>query len=272
MHKLGREVRFSVNPFTAETPVGHNSYASKPSGEGLAIYLALFVEIEGEVDPATGFVVNVVDIDRAVGRHVVPVFSDGIGAAYRRGREVSLGHVVALLRSSWGRLLGVFGSSKVTRLSLALNPNRRIAIDSEDGSMVEFSEKFEFAAMHKLWNESFTAEQNFGVFGKCANPTGHGHNYVLEVTIACDSTEGFRTGDFERVVSERFVNLVDHRNLNVDVPEFGGVIPTVENIASVAWKRLEGCFGKARLVRASVWETDKTYASYSGPPKGASMP
>ena len=131
--------------------------------------------------------------------------------------------------------------------------------------MFEFSEKFEFAAMHKLWNESFTAEQNFGVFGKCANPTGHGHNYVLEVAVAGDSADLFRIGDFERVVDERFMSLVDHRNLNEDVPQFTGVIPTVENIAAVAWDRLCGHFGDCKLVRVSVWETDKTCASYYGP-------
>lgn len=264
MHRLGREVRFSVNPFTAETSEGHNSFASKPCGEGLSIYLALFVELEGEVDPATGFVVNVIDIDRAVRGHAVGIFADGISAAYRSGREVLLWQVVSMLRASWMKLSGVFGTSRLSRLSLALNPNRKIAIDSESDPMFEFSEKFEFAAMHKLWNDKFTAEQNFGVFGKCANPTGHGHNYVLEVTIASETAENFKIGDFERIVSERFIDVVDHRNLNADVPDFAQVIPTVENIASIAWKRLDGSFGQARLVRTSVWETDKTYASFSG--------
>jgi 6-pyruvoyltetrahydropterin/6-carboxytetrahydropterin synthase len=132
--------------------------------------------------------------------------------------------------------------------------------------MFEFSEKFEFAAMHKLWNDDFTPEQNFGVFGKCANPAGHGHNYVLEVTVASEAAEAFTIGDFERAVDERFISIVDHKNLNVDVQQFGSLIPTVENIASVAWDRLSGHFGPARLVRVSVWETDKTCASYSGTP------
>jgi 6-pyruvoyltetrahydropterin/6-carboxytetrahydropterin synthase len=265
MHKLGREVRFSLNPFTENTVDGHNSFASRPSGEGLAIYFALFVELEGEVDEPTGFVVNVVDIDRTVRKNVVPIFADGIGAAYRNKREVTLAGLMMILRTSWVKLAGHTDEARLTKLTLALNPNRRIAIDSEDSAMFEFSEKFEFAAMHKLWNESFSPEQNFDVFGKCANPTGHGHNYVLEVTVASESAGALKMGDFERVVDERFVNIVDHRNLNVDVPQFGQLIPTVENIASVAWQCLDGRFGQARLVRVSVWETDKTYATCSGP-------
>jgi 6-pyruvoyltetrahydropterin/6-carboxytetrahydropterin synthase len=272
MHRLGREVRFSLNPFTDVMVDGWNSFASKPAGEGLAIYLALFVELEGEVDPSTGFVVNVVDIDRAVRKHIVPVFADGIGAAYRNKREVSLAGITTMLRNSWPKLVGRFGGADLTRLTLALNPNRKIAIDSEECVMCEFSEKFEFAAMHKLWNDSFSPEQNFDVFGKCANPTGHGHNYVLEVTVLAESAGVFKVGEFEKVVDDQFINVVDHRNLNVDVPQFAQLIPTVENIASVAWDCLNGHFGRAKLVRVSVWETDKTYASYSGPGRGKGSP
>jgi 6-pyruvoyltetrahydropterin/6-carboxytetrahydropterin synthase len=265
MHKLGREVRFSLNPFTDVTVAGYNSFASKPAGEGLAIYLALFVELAGKVSESTGFVVNVVDIDHAVRRHAVPIFSDGISAAYRNKRDVSLASLTSMLKVSWLKLADHFNGARLTKLTLALNPNRKIAIDSEESIMFEFSEKFEFAAMHKLWNDSFSAEKNFDVFGKCANPTGHGHNYVLEVTVGCESAGTLKMGDFERVIDERFINAVDHKNLNVDVPQFGQLIPTVENIASVAWQCLQGHFGAAKLVRVSVWETDKTYATYCGP-------
>jgi 6-pyruvoyltetrahydropterin/6-carboxytetrahydropterin synthase len=264
MHKLGREVRFSINPFMGETPAGHNSFASNPAGEGLALYFGLFVELEGPVEPSTGFIVNVVDIDLAVRRHVVDVFSDTIGAAYRNRREVLLLDIVTMLRTSWQRLTGRFGDAELTELSLALNPYRKIAILAEDISVYQFSEKFEFAAMHKLWNDQFTAEQNFGVFGKCANPAGHGHNYTLEVTVTAESSSGLKIGEFEAVVDGRFISAVDHKNLNADVPQFKNLIPTVENIASVAWDCLNGQFQSAKLVEVSVWETDKTYCSYRG--------
>jgi hypothetical protein len=74
MHKLARQVRFSINPFLPEEIEGFNSYASKPTGEGLSIFLELSVEVEGKVAPATGFVVNVTDIDKSARELVVPIF------------------------------------------------------------------------------------------------------------------------------------------------------------------------------------------------------
>jgi len=66
MHKLARQVRFSINPFLPEESTGFNSYASKPAGEGLSIFFELCVELIGKVEGATGFVVNVLDIDEKV--------------------------------------------------------------------------------------------------------------------------------------------------------------------------------------------------------------
>ena len=107
--------------------------------------------------------------------------------------------------------------------------------------MFYFSEKFEFAATHKLWNDSFSDEENFRIFGKCANPAGHGHNYVIEVTVKSDpEKKDFCVGDFERNVQENLLALVDHKNLNIDLPEFCEINPTVENIAKFAWDRLLG--------------------------------
>jgi len=130
--------------------------------------------------------------------------------------------------------------------------------------MLYFSEKFEFAATHKLWNEDFSDERNFEVFGKCANPTGHGHNYIVEVTIKKPTGQGsLCIGDFEKVVDEELIKAVDHKNLNVDIDEFSKSNPTVENIAAFAWNRLVGKFADA-LHCITVWETDRTYCSYYG--------
>ncbi|OHB75813.1 MAG: hypothetical protein A2Z25_18160 [Planctomycetes bacterium RBG_16_55_9] len=131
--------------------------------------------------------------------------------------------------------------------------------------MVFFSEKFEFAATHKLWNDDFSQERNFEVFGKCANPTGHGHNYVVEVTIKAPAAgDDFRIGGFERIVDDELIGLIDHKNLNVDLDTFKKTNPTVENIAAFAWNRLIGKFGAATLHCVSIWETDKTHCSYYG--------
>ncbi len=266
MHKLVRCVRFSINPFLSEENEGFNSFVSKPAGEGLSIFLELSVEVVGEVEPATGFVVNVADIDREVREFAVPVFAERIRQDFRRAQHIGFFAVAELLKSAWNRLTDKFGPAQLSKLSLKLNPFRKVVIKSRDLEMVYFSEKFEFAAMHKLWNNDFSEEQNLKVFGKCANPAGHGHNYIVEVTIKMPVNEnGFHISDFERVVDNELIKLVDHKNLNADVSQFSKTNPTVENIAAFAWNRLVGKFGEAALHCVTVWETDKTYSSYYGP-------
>jgi 6-pyruvoyltetrahydropterin/6-carboxytetrahydropterin synthase len=265
MHKLARHVRFSITPFLADERRGYNSYASEPPGEGLSIFFDLCVELAGPVDAGTGFVVNVLDIDEKVREFVVPIFAASIKEDFRRGRHTPLAAIAELLRLAWARLAGRFGPAKVNRLSLALNPYRKITVESEVSKMLYYSEKFEFAAMHRLWNESFSDEHNRQVFGKCANPAGHGHNYVVEVTVKIPGSEtGLRMGDFEKIVDDEFIGLVDHKNLNVDVAELRKINPTVENIATLAWEKLVGKFGESALHCVTVWETGKTHCSYSG--------
>jgi 6-pyruvoyltetrahydropterin/6-carboxytetrahydropterin synthase len=265
MHKLVRQVRFSINPFLSEDSRGYNSFASEPAGEGLSIFLELSVEVTGPVDPATGFVINVSEIDGNVREFAVPVFAEQIRHNYQEAKHIGLSVIAELLRSAWDQLADKFGTARLSELSLKLNPFRKVAVDSKDLDMVYFCEKFEFAAMHKLWNDDFSEQHNLEVFGKCANPTGHGHNYIIEVTLRMPAIRNdFRIGDFEKIVDDEFIKLVDHKNLNADVDQFGKTNPTVENIAALAWNQLIDKFDKAKLHRVTVWETDKTYCSYEG--------
>jgi 6-pyruvoyltetrahydropterin/6-carboxytetrahydropterin synthase len=265
MVRLGREVRFSVNPFLDEDCPGANGYASKPCGEGLAVYLALTIEIVGPVDADTGFIVNVMDIDKTARVSAVPIIADRIRRCYREGNHIGLDMLSELLVTVGERLTGQFGDARVERLVLKLNPSREITMDARNPGGLYFSEKYEFAAMHKLWNDRFSDEENFAVFGKCANPTGHGHNYIVEITVvtAADA-QGFRIGRLQETVDAELIEVVDHKNLNTDVPEFGERIPTVENLAAFAWERLVGKFEAARLHSVTVWESDRTCCTYQG--------
>jgi 6-pyruvoyltetrahydropterin/6-carboxytetrahydropterin synthase len=276
MHKLARKVRFSISPFLAEDSEGFNSFASRPAGEGLSLFFEMNVELAGPVDAATGFVVNVADIDRCVRQYVVGIFAKRIREDFGRGRHISFSDLSEILRGSWEQLADKFGAAKLTRLSLALNPFRRITVEHEtnreDCTMVHFTERFEFAATHKLWNDKFSEERNFEIFGKCANPTGHGHNYAVEVTVKRPLGSGdFSVSEFEKTVNEEMIKVVDHKNLNTDVAEFKRINPTVENIAVFAWRRLVGKFGQHRKASCggvlhciTVWETEKTYCCYYG--------
>jgi len=266
MHKLVRQVRFSINPFLADAEQGDsNSFCSSPSGEGLAMFFELSVALVGELAEETGFVINVVEIDKKVREAVVPFFADRISQRYKQGRHITLDEITAMLWECHERLDGSLGKAMLSELGLMLNPLRKVEIDCEDKKMIYFSEKFEFAATHKLWNDNYSESENYEFFGKCANPAGHGHNYVIEVTIkAPQGGDNIRIGNFEQIVDSEFVNVVDHKNLNVDVDYFADEIPSVENIAVLAWKSLVGKFDPAKLYSVTVWETDKTFCTYYG--------
>ncbi len=266
MVRLGRLVRFSINPFLAAHKPGFNSYASKPAGEGLSIFLELGIGLAGPQQSETGLLVNVSDIDKVVRRYAVPVFAERICAHLRQGEHIGFDRIASMLVAAQEHLRDKFGPAQVDRLTLQLNPFRKLAMDTKAPGTLYFSEKFEFAATHKLWNSRFSEPQNLQVFGKCANPSGHGHNYVVEVMIATDA-EGpnLEVGEFERIVDSQLMQVVDHKNLNLDVPAFQEKVPTVENIAVFAWEHLVGQFGPARLHCVTVWESDRTYCSYYGP-------
>lgn len=124
-----------------------------------------------------------------------------------------------------------------------------------------------FNAAHRLHNPSLTDEENRRIFGPCNNPNYHGHNYELEVFVEgpVDPTTGYVAdlGEVRRIVEEVVLSRLDHRNLNLDVPEFATVNPTTENIAVVIWRLLEGRL-PARLCRLVLWETPRNYVVYEG--------
>jgi 6-pyruvoyltetrahydropterin/6-carboxytetrahydropterin synthase len=130
--------------------------------------------------------------------------------------------------------------------------------------------KAEFSASHVCANPSWTADRNQSVYGSEANPNGHGHNYVLEVTIEGepDPVTGmvFDLRELKEILNEEVVDPMDHRFLNREVPPFDRVIPTTENVAAEIWIRLS-----RRIVRAGVklhnvrlYETRDLYVDYGG--------
>ncbi len=228
--------------------------------------LALWVDLASELNPDTGFVVNVSEIDKLVRSHVIPKFTRSVQSFFAVRKTPTLWDIVAILGNCRPVIEARFPNKKLECLRLELNPFRTIAIQAEAYDMFTFSERFEFAAMHRLWNERFDEATNFELFGKCANRAGHGHNYLLEVHVqsAIEQVEPGWISDYQQTVKEGFLDLVDHKNLNVDVPEFETLNPTVENLACFAWEKLAGRFKSGTLVKITVWENDRTFCSYTG--------
>jgi len=139
--------------------------------------------------------------------------------------------------------------------------------------MILLTRRATFSASHYYWNEAWSAEKNEQVFGRCSNRNGHGHNYTLEVTVAGepDLVTGFVVDLkwLKDAIEDQVLSDWDHRHLNLEVEEFAGgeMMPTSENLAIAAWRRLEPAIKAAKgaqLSRIRIYETPEIFAEYRG--------
>lgn len=133
--------------------------------------------------------------------------------------------------------------------------------------------RLSFSAAHRLHNPTRDAEWNQRIYDKCDNPSGHGHNYVLEVSVEGEvDPETGMVIDLKKLKSimrREVIDRVDHKNLNTDVDFLRHVIPTAENLAIAFWRRLAPAIDEGRLSRIVLHETDRNSATYSGEDEGA---
>lgn len=136
--------------------------------------------------------------------------------------------------------------------------------------MVYVTRKAHFSAAHRLYNPTYSDERNEAVFDKCNNVRGHGHNYVLEVTVKGipDPETGYVIDlkRLARIMDEEIVDKVDHKHLNFDVEFLQGIIPTAENVAIVFWKLLEPRITSGTLHSIKLFESDNNFVEYFGEP------
>lgn len=125
-----------------------------------------------------------------------------------------------------------------------------------------------FNAAHRVYNPSLSDEENQRLFGKCNNPNWHGHNYTLEVTVEGEvaAKTGFvvNLADIKKTVEREIVDVIDHKNLNLDVPFMSGTIPSTENLVLACWRILAPAVAPARLSKLKLWETENQYVEYDG--------
>lgn len=126
-----------------------------------------------------------------------------------------------------------------------------------------------FSAAHRLCQPGLSDEENFALYGKCSNPSGHGHNYDLEVAVLgeVDPATGMVANfyDIQRIIDREVFDKVDHKNLNVDVDFLQGIVPTAENMARRFWEVLEPHLNGCRLFSVTVGERNGNVATYLGP-------
>lgn len=133
---------------------------------------------------------------------------------------------------------------------------------------VKVSRKAHFNAAHRLHRSDWSLAKNSEVFGKCSNPNFHGHNYDLIVSVFgdVDKETGFVVDMkiLKKLISDEIENVFDHKNLNVELPEFKNLNPTVENIAIVIWNKLRPHISKDKDLEIILYETPRNFVTYTG--------
>jgi 6-pyruvoyltetrahydropterin/6-carboxytetrahydropterin synthase len=257
--RLTREVRTSLGEAGAEIGDGWSG-SPRPTPE--SAFLVLRATVQGEPDPVTGYLCDIKILDRRV--------RDAVQSAIRDVRHARAWPTYeAVAQAAWRRLADRAPPGVAwDRLELLASPYIRCELRREAPSMIRITEQFEFSAAHRLHCKQFSDDENRRLFGKCNNPHGHGHNYLLEVTVEAEPDPATGAvaplGLIGRVVDERVLRRFDHKHLNVEVEEFRDCNPSVENIARTVWSLLEGAFAPATLVNVRVYETAKTWADCSG--------
>lgn len=140
--------------------------------------------------------------------------------------------------------------------------------NAQNGSVkIELGRRYRFAASHRLHNPDLSEEENCRIYGKCNNPYGHGHNYIVEVLVSgkIDPATGMiaNLADLDGFVEREILNPFDHKSLNEDVAAFSATVPTTENLCLEIFRRLKP-FPNAKLERVRVQETSNNSFEYAG--------
>ena len=138
---------------------------------------------------------------------------------------------------------------------------------ARDDLKIELGRRYRFAASHRLHSARLSDEENARLYGKCNNPLGHGHNYVVEICVSgdVDPATGMiaNLADLDGFVERKILDAFDHRSLNDEVPAFRAEVPTTENLCIEIFRRVRA-FPKAKLERVRVEETSNNSFEYAG--------
>ena len=256
---LTREIRFCLAPLAAgaDDPAAANGWGGWWSDRTLAPYLTFQVTVAGQPDAHTGMLCNVKQLDSIFQQQCIPKLRAALGRDELTAENALLLAWEALERAS-------LAPCHPAALRLHVTPTLSLEISAAEENVMRVTQQFEFSAAHRLHSPKLSAEKNLEVFGKCNNPHGHGHNYVVEVTLegSPDPVTGevMSIPQLQRTVKSRVIQPLDHKNLDVEIEFFRGVCSTVENIATYVFRQLDGQFAPAQLDAVRVYETPKTWA------------
>lgn len=250
-----REVRFFHSPLSDRAARDDENHWAGTGPHCVLPFWTTRVVVEGDVDPHTGYLCDIKVLDDLVRRCVA--------MRLRRLSDASEFEVVgsASVEAFDEISLELRTPARLASLEVLFSPYTSLAVRRGAHPMLEVTQSFEFSASHRLACAGLSDEDNHRLFGKCSNPHGHGHNYILEVSVGAKSN-GVSPAllELDRVVRREIVERFDHKNLNVECEDFARLNPTVENIAQVIFDRLTAVLTELPLTKVRVWETAKTYA------------
>jgi 6-pyruvoyltetrahydropterin/6-carboxytetrahydropterin synthase len=239
---------------------------SNPNGHGHDYQLD--VTVAGPVNPLSGIVLNIAEVDRVIKEMIETELE---GKFLNREHPYFQKHIPTTETMAvyiWKVLETKFRNCKLHKIKL--QENDHLYSVKEEGELVQLTRKYHFSSAHRLHSHHLTDEENKKLFGKCNNPYGHGHNYYLEVTVIGepDPITGMvvHLAELDEIVDREVIKKFDHKHLNLDTEEFKEINPTSENMAIVIWELLSPHI--PTLYKIGLWETQRNYFEYFGPHKG----
>ncbi len=256
---LARTVRFTLpcSRPSAETlsSARTNTHSGWPSAltEATATW-TVKVEVTGNPDPRTGYLVGIDRIDAAVRKHAIP---DLLERAQRGPQTVQMA-LTAIAKKLEQHLV-----PPPSAIDLDTEAMTSWRLELSEMSQMIIRRRYEFSAAHRLALPDLSDAENAELYGKCSNPHGHGHNYEVEVDVAIEPADGgFSVPQLDETVNRLVIDRFDHQHLNLDIDDFADRIPSVENIADRCVELLEtplqGLEGVQHLRSVTVWETPRT--------------
>ena len=228
----------------------------------------LEVTIQGEVDHATGMVVNLYDVKQVL-QGVIEEFDHKdlhLDTAVFHGRIPTTENLAVVL---WDRIADKAQGFQLSRIRLFEEEDLYVDYKGGRGDAPEvaLTRRYQFSAAHRLHSPALSDDDNRKIFGKCNNPNGHGHNYTVEVTVrgSIHPETGMVTSldQLDRAVDERVIRRFDHQHLNYD-KAFTETVTTGENLVILLWDLLKDVIPNGMLDRVGLVETRDNYFEYSG--------
>lgn len=292
MIRMTRQVAFSAGLANWQSDLSLEDnravYGLDASPEPYGHNYVLDVTVAGEINPRTGIIVNIKEIDRIVRQCILsrldrklinrnikafrnrPITPENLTLWIAEELKKEIPGDVALIsvRLEETALLASEWQASNTDMEME-KQTEQLRNEPGNQAVMRLTRVYEFAASHRLHSPYLTDEENVELFGKCNYPNGHGHNYILEVTV--DGPVDERTGRvmhpdaLDAIVNHEVVDRYDHRHFNYDIPEFKDLIPSTEVITQIIWQRLQNVIpAPARLVSVLIRETARNIFEYRG--------